>query len=159
VSTNWRPDDSLLERNAKGQFKGAQRVREALRQNKVQAANRITTSRDPGMAAARRTLKRTAMPTGVEQWQLPVPQPLDNLMITITRMRPGVTVPTHSHKVWVFRFIIQGSLKYGNKTLRAMDWMLVPPNQPYSITAGPEVCIILYGHCVPIGPAPPGPGG
>jgi anti-sigma factor ChrR (cupin superfamily) len=158
VSSNWRPDDSLLRRDAKGQYKAAKRVRDALRKNKVQAENRITTSRDPGMAAAQRALKRTGMPTGVQQWQLPVAQPLDNLMITIVRMKPDAMVPMHAHKVWVFRFIIQGSLKYGNRTLKPMDWMLVPPGQSYSITAGPDGCTILYGHCSPIGPPPPGPG-
>ena len=158
MSSNWRPDDSPLKPNAKGQYRAAQRVRDALRKNKVQATDRITTSRDPGMAAAQRSLKRTGMPVGSQSWQLPVAHPLDNLMITITRMRPGATVETHTHKVWVFRFIIQGSLKYGKRTLRPLDWMLVPPGEPYSVTAGPEGCVILYGHCDPI-PPPPGPPG
>jgi hypothetical protein len=149
----------MLKRSAKGQYRAAQRVRDALRRNKIDAKDRITTSRDKGMAAAQRSLKRTQMPRGVEQWQLPLAQPLDFLMVTITRMKPGVVVPTHSHQVWVFRFIAQGSLKYGKTTLKALDWMLVPPNQPYSISAGPEGCTVLYGHCGPVGPPPPGPPG
>ena len=68
----WRPDDSLLDRNAKGELKGARKVNEVLRKGGIRRANRVTTSRDPGMTAAKNALKRTGMPAGVEQWQLPV---------------------------------------------------------------------------------------
>ena len=157
--SQWRPDDSLLDRNAKGELKGARKVNEVLRKGGIRRANRVTTSRDPGMTAAKNALKRTGMPAGVEQWQLPVALPLDNLLVFTSRMKRGAAVPEHVHRVWVFRVIITGSLKYGGQTLKPGDWMLVPPGQSYSIQAGPDGCVILYAHCVVTPPPrPPGPG-
>jgi quercetin dioxygenase-like cupin family protein len=110
------------------------------------------------MAAARNDLKRTGMPAGVEQWQLPVTLPLENVLVFISRLKPGATVPLHAHNVWVFRVIISGSLVYGRKTLKAGDWMLVPPGEEYAFTAGKDGCTIFYAHCMvrnpPIGPTP-----
>jgi quercetin dioxygenase-like cupin family protein len=157
MSSGWRPDDSLLDRNSKGQVKGARRVNDVLRKGGIRAANRITTSRDQGMSAARTALKRTGMPTGVEQWQLPVALPLEGVLVFISRMKPGAVVPLHAHRVWVFRIVISGSLKYAGKTLKPGDWMLVPPGKEYTIEAGPKGCVICYAHCLP--PGPPGPVG
>jgi len=156
----WSPDDSLLDPNAKGGgVKGARRASDVLRKRGIRAANHITTSRDTGMAAARNDLKRTGMPAGVEQWQLPVSLPLENVLVFISRMKPGAVVPVHAHRVWVFRVIIAGSLKYGNKTLKPGDWMLVPPGEEYSIKAGSDGCTVFYAHCIvgrmsPVGPTP-----
>jgi len=154
----WRPDDSLLDRGPKGEVKGTRRVSDVLRQRGIRAANQITTSRDTGMAAAQRDLKRTGMPAGVEQWQVPIVTPLDNVLVFISRMKPGTAVPPHVHRVWVFRVVISGTLKFGRKTLRPGDWMLVPPGREYSIQAGSGGCTVAYAHCAP-GPTPPGPGG
>lgn len=155
MNSVWRPDDSLLDRNAKGEVRAARRVTDVLRKRGIRATNRITTSRDPGIAAATADLKRTGMPAGVQQWQLPLAQPLENLAVFISRMKPGVAVPEHAHSVWVFRIVIQGSVKYGRKTLKPGEWMLVPPGQVYSISAGPTGCTVLYGHCVVKPPLPP----
>ena len=152
MSREWRPDDSLLDRNAKG-VKGAQRVRAALRKSGVRPSRGITTSRDPGMAAAQKELKRTGMPDGVQQWQLPIAQPIESLLIFKSEMKPRTVVPEHAHDVWVFRVILQGTLKANGVTLRAGDWMLVPPGQRYSLQSGASKCIILYAHCK----WPPGP--
>ena len=154
----WSPDDSLLDRGAKGEVKGARMVRDVLRQRGIRSANQITTSRDAGVAAAQRDLKRTGMPAGVEQWQVPIVTPLDNVLVFISRMKPGAAVPAHVHRVWVFRVVISGTLKFGRKTLRPGDWMLVPPGKEYSIQAGSGGCTVAYAHCAP-GPPPPGPAG
>jgi quercetin dioxygenase-like cupin family protein len=151
-----RPDDSLLDRNAKGQINGAARVADVLRKRGMRAANQVTTSRDTGMAAARNDLKRTGMAAGTEHWQLPVEVPIDGVVMFITRMKPGVAIPEHAHRVWVFRVVITGSLKYGRKTLKPGDWMLVPPGKRYAVVAGAGGCTVFYAHC--IGPLPPGPG-
>ena len=140
MSPDWRPDDSLPDRNAKGEVKGARRVSDVLRKRGIRAGNRVTTSRDPGMAAVRQDLKRTGMPTGVEQWQLPVALPLENVLVFTSRMKSGAAVPEHAHRVWVFRVVM-------------------PPGQSYSSQAGPDGCVILYAHCVVTPPPrPPGPG-
>ena len=157
MSGKWRPDDSLLDRNAKGATKGAQRVRAALTSSGIRSTNRITTSRDKGMAAAQRSLKRTGMPTGVQQWQLPISHPIDGLLVFKSELKARTVVPEHAHDVWVFRVIIEGSVKSNGVTLKAGDWMLVPPGQTYSITAGPTKCVILYAHCKVNPPPAPGP--
>jgi quercetin dioxygenase-like cupin family protein len=159
MSTEWSPDDSFLDRNAKGQAAGARRVGSLLRQRGIRTKNRITTSRDRDLAGLRGELKRPGMPAGVEQWQLPVELPLDNVVMFTSRMKAGAVVPEHVHRVWVFRVVITGSLRYTGKTLKAGDWMLVPPGQSYSVKAGPTGCTILYAHCITTPPPPPPPPG
>jgi quercetin dioxygenase-like cupin family protein len=154
----WRPDDSLLDAGARGETKGSRRVKDALRKRGMRPGNRIVTSRDPGMAAARNDLKRSGMPPGVQQWQLPIAVPVPNLLVFTSTMKAGARVPEHVHKVWVFRVVTSGTLKYGGKTLKAGDWMMVPPGQAYSISAGTGGCTIFYAHCLPP-PPPPGPPG
>lgn len=161
VSPRWRPDDSLLERNAKGEIKGVRRVLNALQKNGVRYGNRVVTSRDRGMTAVRKDLRRTPMPDGVQQWQLPVVLgAAGDVLWFISEYEPGAKVPSHSHNHVVFRIVLQGSVKYRDVTLKAGDWMLVPPGQPYALQAGPlERCIIAYGHGPSTPPWPPGPPG
>jgi hypothetical protein len=157
MSSDWRPDDSLLDGHAKGGTKGSQRVRAALRKSGIRASRGITTSRDTGMAAARNALKRTGMPAGVEQWQLPIAHPLENLLVFYSRLKARTVVPKHSHDVWVFRLILEGSLKIDGKLLKVGDWALVPPGVPYTLVVGAQPCGIFYCHCKVAPPPPPPP--
>ncbi len=153
MSSNWRPDDSLMKADSKGRVQGARRVVDALHKNGVSYGKRVITSRDKGVAAAQRDLKRQGMPAGVASWQIPVVfRPSGDVLGFVTRMQPGASVPTHSHDHSVVRFVFKGSLKYGRKTLKVGDWMFVPPGQEYSVTAGIDGCSILYGHGCGIGP-------
>jgi hypothetical protein len=144
VSSEWRPDDSLNQRNNKGQLRGALRVNAALRKNKVRLGKGVITSRDTGMAAVRRDLKRTGMPPGVESWQLPVL--LGDILWFITCFDPWAMVPLHAHPQDSLRIVISGELKFGRKTLKAGDWMFVPAGQDYSVQAGSTRCCIAYFH-------------
>jgi quercetin dioxygenase-like cupin family protein len=150
MNSEWRPDDSLMEADAKGRVRGARRVAEALRKNGVHYGKGVITSRDKGVAAAQRDLKREGMPRGTESWQIPIVfRPNGDLLSFITRMKAGANVPEHSHDHPVVRFVFKGSLKYGRLNLKVGDWMVVPAGVNYSVTAGPAGCVILYGHGLP----------
>jgi mannose-6-phosphate isomerase-like protein (cupin superfamily) len=144
MTIEWRPDDSLSERNKKGQTKGALRASAALRRRKIRLGKGIITSRDPGMAAATRDLKRTGMPPGVESWQLPIP--FFGLNWFWTCFDPFTVVPMHSHDHDSLRFVLSGELKFGRKTLKAGDWMFVPAGQAYSVRTGSLKVCVLYPH-------------
>lgn len=150
MSSEWRPDDSLMEADKTGKVRGARTVVAALRKNGVHYGRGVITSRDKGVAAAQRDLKREGMPPGVESWQIPIVfRPNGDILSFITRMKPGATVPAHSHDHSVIRFVFKGSLKYGRQTLKVGDWMYVPAGETYSVKAGINGCSVAYGHGLP----------
>jgi len=107
----------------------------------------VITSRDKGMDAVQRDLKRTGMPPGVEQWQIPiVVRPTGDALSFTGRMEAGAEVPEHAHAHPLLRIVIAGSLDYGDVTLKPGDWMFVPAGQSYSIKAGPDGCSTFYHH-------------
>jgi len=147
VSSEWHPDDSLHERDDKDELKGVGRVKAALRKHGVSFGNRVITSRDKGMDAVQSDLKRTGMPPGVEQWQIPIALGKgEDILCFAGRMEPGATVPEHAHKQAIFRVVVDGSLEYDGMTLKAGDWMLVPAGRAYGLTAGPNGCTTMYHH-------------
>jgi quercetin dioxygenase-like cupin family protein len=140
MSTEWRPDDSLNERQKNGELRGVRAIRAALRKNKVRLGTGVITSRDPGIARVTRDLKRRGMPEGVQQWLLPIiVGPQNGVLYFKSEVKPGAVVPKHSHPFSVFRVVISGELKFGRKTLTAGDWMYVPPGVEYTFTAGNPV--------------------
>jgi mannose-6-phosphate isomerase-like protein (cupin superfamily) len=146
MSSEWRPDDSLSMRNKKGELAGARRVKAALRKNKISVGRRVITSRDRGIAAVTRTLKRSGMPRGVQSYQMPFVIGRD-LLSFITTLDPGTIVPEHSHAFAVLRVVIEGELIFERKTLKPGDWMFVPARTTYSIRAGRKKKLkIYYGH-------------
>jgi quercetin dioxygenase-like cupin family protein len=144
MSTAWRPDDSPLAVDKKGQIKGAQKTRAAQRKFKI-SGGKVMTSKDRGVNAARRSLRRPGSPPGVSSWQLPI-VPGGNSLIFYSELKPGAKVPRHKHDCDVFRVVFKGSLKYGRKVLGPGDWMHVPAGEDYSVEAGPEGCIVWYTH-------------
>ena len=147
MSSNWRPDDSLYEPGDDGVINGARRVREALRKHKVEFGDRILTSRDEGVAEAQEELRRTPMPAGVEQWQVPIVAGAGQDVLWFrSKMAPGAKVPQHSHKTGLFRIVIEGTLKVGEVELKPGDWMFVPAGKPYSLEAGLDGCLVMYPH-------------
>ncbi len=136
-----------MEPTEKGKVQGTGRVRDALRKHSVRYGNGVITSRDKGLAAVQRDLKRAGMPPGVEQWQIPIVfRPTGDVLSFVGRMKPGARVPAHAHKFGVVRVVIEGSLKYGRMTLKVGDWMFVPAGQVYAVTAGPGGCKTMYHH-------------
>ncbi|HEY4912365.1 MAG TPA: cupin domain-containing protein [Candidatus Dormibacteraeota bacterium] len=148
MSSEWHPDDSLGDRDNKGELKGVAAIKAALRKNKVRLGTGVITSRDPGIAKVTRDLKRSGLPDRVEQWLLPVIiGPSEGVLYFRSQLKAGAIVPTHSHKHSVFRIVISGELKFGRKTLKAGDWMYVPAGVDYAIAAGtPQPLKIFYMH-------------
>ena len=147
MSSGWRPDDSLHERDDKDEVRGVRRVKDALRKHGVDFGNRVITSRDRGMDEVQKDLKRTGMPPGVEQWQIPIVVGANEDILSFTgQMEAGADVPEHAHNQAIFRIVIQGSLEYNGMTLKAGDWMLVPAGQRYELKAGPDGCTTMYHH-------------
>jgi|ERR1700686_194453 mannose-6-phosphate isomerase-like protein (cupin superfamily) len=145
MSSNWRPDDSLNERDKKGVLNGEKKIKAALAKNKVRIAKGVTTSRDRGMAAVKRDLKKTGMPRGVKSFQIPFV--LGGCLWFLSCYEPGTIVPMHAHKLVIFRIVISGEMKHGRRILKQGDWMYVPAGQPYSIQAvGKETLWVFYGH-------------
>jgi redox-sensitive bicupin YhaK (pirin superfamily) len=145
----------LSERDAKGQVRGVQRINAALRKNKVSVGKGITTSRDKGMAAVRRDLKRTGMPRGVEQWQEPIVVADGDFLFFTSRLKPNTKVPRHSHEgIDVVRVVIEGHLQIGDLVLGPGDSMLVLRGEEYAIQAGKDGCTVFYGHIRVPGPRP-----
>ena len=148
MTAKYRPDDSLSERDQKGELKGARRIKDALQKNNVRLGKGVITSRDTGMAAVRRDLKRTGLLPGVEHWQMPIVLgERGEILCFISRLKPNARVPEHAHEgIGVFRVILDGCLKYGRKTLNRGDWMLVPGGVDYEVQACSEGCVVFYGH-------------
>jgi len=155
VSSEWRPDDSQLERTAEGPVRGVRRAQDALKKHKIPYKDRVITSRDAGMAAVRRDLKRNTTLCGVQQWQIPILMN-DELVWVEARHKPGATIPAHSHNGWVLHIVISGAMRHKGRTLKPGDWILVPPGKSYSLTVvGPGEARTCYVHQ----PTPlPGPG-
>src|SRR5262245_28151895 len=95
----WQPDDSFHDLVG-GEFKGVLRVKKAIEKSGVKLGDKIVTSRDPGMAKLLKKLRRTTLPQGFEQWQLPIilgggDRPV---MSFITVGSPNAKLPHHAHK-------------------------------------------------------------
>jgi hypothetical protein len=148
MSTKYRPDDSLSERNQKGELNGTRRIIDALKKNNVHLGKGVITSRDTGMAAVRRDLKRTGLPPGVEHWQMPIVLgERGDILCFISRLKPNTIVPEHAHEgIAVFRVVIEGKLIYGRKTLHPGDHIFIPGGVKYAVKGGPEGCVIFYAH-------------
>ena len=140
MSQNWKPDDSIIEGRT-----AAQRIRSALRKRGIHVKDRVITSRDPGMDEVREGLRRKDMPPGFQSWQIPVALEGPAIFF-LTVAEPGATVPTHSHKRDLFRFVISGSILTNGIELKPGDWMFVPRGTPYSYSAALNPGAIIT-HC------------
>lgn len=146
MSPSWRPDDSFLNKEA-GKVKGLTQVKDALKKGGVKGGRRVVTSRDEGQAEVRNDLKRTRLPKGFQQWQLPVALgPDQNIFFFRTVGAPGAVLPEHAHKVDLLRFIISGSAYYKGRELTAGDWMFVPAGTPYGLMVGPNGVDVCHGY-------------
>jgi mannose-6-phosphate isomerase-like protein (cupin superfamily) len=124
----WKPDDSAIEG-----VPGAKRIKAALKKHGV-VAKGVMTSRDKNMHEVRHELRRSDMPPGIQQWQLPV-LTQGGAFVFLTVSDPGAVVPKHSHKRDLFRIVLSGSIIVDGKELKTGDWMFVPKGEPYSYHA------------------------
>ena len=144
MNSKWRPDDSFLEEED-GQLKGVRRVMQALKKHGVAPRRGVLTSRERGVEDTREDLRRTHMPPGFEQWQLPVALgPDKNVLAFMTKAEPNAEIPEHSHRVELFRVVVSGSVFYGDQELTAGDWMSVQAGSSYGLRAGRDGCVICH---------------
>ena len=146
-NAKWKPDDSFHDL-VNGEFKGVLRVKQALKRLKITVGDRIVTSRDPDMLKITEELRRTTLPDGFEQWQLPIilggasSRPV---MSFITIGRPGAALPRHRHKNdCLLRIILSGSILFNDLELIPGDWMHVPTGMPYAFKAGRLGCVVMH---------------
>ena len=147
MSVTWKPDDRFLSR--KGQ-EGVDKIKKALSDHGF-SANRdtILTSQDPNMDQVIKDLTRTNLPPGWTGYQVPLfllQTPPTFFFYQVADA--GAELPAHSHGVDQIRFVISGGLVYGDLTLHAGDWMFIPANVEYTISAAKNPGLIvcyMYG--------------
>lgn len=153
MSSNWRPDDSIYDRDENGMVNGVRMVRDAHRKHGIRLGKRVITSQDKGMREAQMDLRRASSPAGVKQWLVPITHcPKEDereILWFVSELDPHAKVPTHAHRHAHFRIIFAGSVKYGDIELKAGDWMAVPAGVEYSLEAGPSGASFMYPHPMP----------
>jgi quercetin dioxygenase-like cupin family protein len=148
ANKSWKPDDSFHD-IIDGEFKGVLRVKKACKDLGVTFGKKIVTSRDRSMPALLEKLRRTTLPPGFEQWQLPIILGGGNrpVMFFVTVGSPNAKLPHHRHRNdSLFRIVLSGSITYNGIELTSGDWMYVPTGQPYSFKAGKSGCVIMHTY-------------
>jgi mannose-6-phosphate isomerase-like protein (cupin superfamily) len=127
---------------------GLERIRRAQADLGLNQKTEILTSRDKIAREAQHLLTVTNVPDSrFTKWQLPVylERP-SQLFITVAE--PGIEVPEHSHDEGDgIRFIVSGSIHYGEHELTAGDWMFVPAGAKYSFRVGIFGAVMCYCYC------------
>jgi len=144
--TSWTPDDTFHE-IIDGEFKGVLRVKNALKEMGLKLGDKVITSRDPSMMKLMEALRRTTLPKGFQQWQLPIILGGGNrpVMSFITFGEPNAEIPNHKHKDdCLLRIVLSGTIIYDQQELTTGDWMYVPTGLPYAFKAGKLGCIIMH---------------
>jgi quercetin dioxygenase-like cupin family protein len=123
---SWVPDDSVIEGPD-----AVNRIKQALSDNNIDPAGRVTTSKHKEMDKVKKRLERQGMPAGIKSWELPV---LTNggAFVFLTEVGAGAEVPVHQHTRDLFRVVISGSITLDDGTvLGSGDWMFVPKGVSY----------------------------
>lgn len=139
----WKPDDSFLD-ISNGEIKGVKRIKDALAKH-GKKLGKIYTSKDQDMDTIRKELEHTNAAPGFKQFQLPVALgPNQDVLAFMTIAEPGAVVPSHAHKVDVFRVIVSGSAFFNGVELKAGDWMVIPAGESYTLRAADNPGYISY---------------
>jgi hypothetical protein len=125
---------------ASSEFKDGLLVQKALKELGLTFGDKIVTSRDSFMPALLKKLRKTTLPDGFEQWQLPIVLGGAGdcpVMLFMTIGHPNAKVLNHRHKNdSLFRIVLSGSIIYKGTELFAGDWIYIPRGHRYSFTAG-----------------------
>src|SRR5215203_537234 len=112
---------------------GLERIKRGLSKAKVKLEGRILTSRDKDVLKVTTLLQAENVPDGVQKWQLPIHLNAPSQLF-ISTAAANTKVPSHAHRDGDgIRFIVSGSITYGDVELTAGDWMFIPKGKAYSI--------------------------
>ena len=126
---------------------GIDRLKGALSETGLQTGDRVLTSRDEPVRAAVKALTVDNVPDGFRKWQLPVYLSSPS-QLYITVAEPEARAETHAHDGGDgIRFIVSGSIKYGDQELVAGDWMFVPAGKEYAFDVGEFGAVMCYCYC------------
>ena len=113
----------------------------------IDIRNKIYTSRDPDVRKAIKELVVPSLPLGFKQTQLPLLMGMDGepVLVFMTVGEPNAKLPPHRHmKDSLLRFVISGSIFFGDIELIPGDWMSVPKGKRYSYTVGPLGAVTMH---------------
>ena len=104
----------------------------------------IFTSIDVARAGGHSDLQVTNIPSGFSKTMLPFFTD-GAATFYLSSGAPGSVVPRHSHEEGAgVRFIVSGSIRYGDQILREGDWMLMPAGAEYEFTVGQTGVTMIY---------------
>src|SRR5437879_13663978 len=101
MGSEWKPDDSHLEREGKA---GTDAIDDALKRHNL-SLDRIFTSRDLGADMARYELRKP-QPPGWQSWQLPAYLRSNVTFFFLQVAQPGSILAEHEHDVAPFGLIL-----------------------------------------------------
>jgi hypothetical protein len=97
--------------------------------------NQVVTSRSPRMDEVRYAMRRRNQPDGWLSWQLPAYLKSKTSTFFLSSGAPGAILPGHAHEFGQFRIVLSGGVIFNGVELRSGDWMFIPANEKYSLTA------------------------
>ena len=134
----FQPNDSSFE-------DGLLVIEEAYKKVGFIPDGKIMTSKDEIAEKLKSALYGVKTPDGFDKWMLPFSLPGATFFVTVGQ--PFAIVPPHAHKKGSgVKFIVSGSILYGNKELTSGDWMYVPQGAEYSFNVGPAGVTIISGY-------------
>jgi quercetin dioxygenase-like cupin family protein len=63
----------------------------------------------------------------------------EGMSILHVYLKPGLSIPRHSHDADCLYYVVWGELRMGKRRLGQGDGVYVPANSPYTVAAGPDV--------------------
>jgi hypothetical protein len=66
----------------------------------------------------------------------------DGISFTIFTFAPGTVLPRHRHDVDYIEFVLEGEVRYGNKTVGPGGGVYRSAGTPYTLTIGPKGAVV-----------------
>lgn len=119
-------------------------LREVQAEHSIDTKEILTSRDDVCRKLAYSTLNVENVPDGFTKTMLPVFFESATTLY-ISSGAPGTVVPEHSHDEGDgIRFMISGSIHYGDNELTEGDWMFIPAGAKYGFTVGPRGATMCY---------------
>jgi len=107
---------------------------------------KIITSKDEDIISCLPKLEVSNIPNGFSKYQIPTFfEGGPGALFYVSVGAPGTKVPKHSHDEGDgIRYIVAGSIIFGDKELAAGDWMFIPKGVPYEFIVGRNGVTAFY---------------